>query len=167
MIVMIIPIVGSLPSSLHLYRDVLHLYNSWAFIVVTNITISGGTMLIFYAFFLGIGNEYAEAAKIDGAGNFTIMMKIIFPLTAQMFFIMCIQAFIPLWNDYMGTVIWFPSIPTLAYGIFYFTDATSTLASWPPIQIAGCIILMIPLLVLFLAFKDKLMGNIRMGGVKM
>lgn len=167
MIMMVIPIVGSLPSALHLYREVLGLYDSWAYIIVINITINASTMLIFYAYFLGIGNEYTEAAKIDGAGNFTILMKIMFPLTAQMFLIMFIQAFIPLWNDYMSTVIWFPSIPTLAYGIFKFTDSTTTAANWPPIQVAGCIILMIPLLVLFLAFKDKLIGNIRMGGVKM
>lgn len=166
MIFMIIPIIGSLASSLRIYKDILGLYDSWWYVIFTSIGIGGGNMMLFYAYFLGIGDVYAEAAKIDGANNWTIMFKIMFPLTAQMFFILFINAFIPRWNDYMTGVIWLPSLPTLAYAIFKFKDTTDNVANWPPLQITACVMLMIPLLALFIAFKKYLMGNIRIGGVK-
>ena len=165
-IMMLIPILGTLPSALHIYRDILGLYDNWWYVIVSSIGISGGSMLIFYAFFLGIGENFVEAAKIDGAGNFTILFKIIFPLSGQMFLIMMIQAFIPRWNDYMVCVVWIPSIPTLAYGIFRFSDSMSNVANWPPMQITGCVMLMVPMLVVFIALKNKLMGNIRVGAIK-
>lgn len=89
-----------------------------------------------------------------------------FPLTSQMFFILFMGAFIGRWGDYMTNVIWLPSIPTLAYGIYKFKDAADNVANWPPLQITACVMLMLPLLILFVSFKKHLMGNIRIGGVK-
>lgn len=166
MIFMIIPIVGGLPSSLRIYRDILGLYDNWWHVLFKSLGIGGSSLMLFYAYFLGVGDVYAEAAKIDGASNLTIMLKIMFPLTSQMFFILFINAFIPRWNDYMTCVIWLPSIPTLAFAIYKFKDATDNVANWPPMQITACVMLMMPLLILFISFKKYLMGNIRIGGVK-
>ena len=163
---MIVPIVGSLPSSLKIYRDILNLYDNWFYVAISSIGINGANMMIFYGFFLGVGDAYAEAAKIDGANNWQIMLRIMFPITSQMFLILFINAFIPRWNDYMACVIWIPSIPTLAYGIYKFKDATNNVANWPPLQITACVLLMIPMLAAFIALKDTFMGNIRIGGIK-
>ncbi len=35
-----------------------------------------------------------------------------------------------------------------------------------PIQMAGCMILFIPIFILFIAFKDIFMGNLTVGGIK-
>ena len=163
---MVIPIMGSLATSLRIYRDILGLYDTWWYVIVTSIGISGGSVMVFYAFFLGVGDVYAEAAKIDGANNLVIMFKIMFPLTKQMFLIYFIQGIIPRWNDYMTCVIWLPSIPTIAYAIYKFKDASSNAANWPPLQITACVMMMIPLLTVFLFSKKYIMDNIRIGGVK-
>ena len=165
-IMMVIPIMGSLPSSLKIYRDTLGLYDNWWYVIVSSIGVAGGTIMIFYAYFLGIGDTYAEAAKIDGANNLAIMFRIMLPLTKQMFLIFFIQAIIPRWNDYMVCVIWLPSIPTIAYAIYKFKDASANVANWPPLQITACVMMMIPLLTLFLTCKRYIMDNIRIGGIK-
>lgn len=164
-VVMMIPIYGSLPSSLQIWQG-LGLYDTWWFIIISSISFTGSNLIIFYSFFKGVGKDYSEAAKIDGAGEYRILFSIIFPLTSQMFFILFLLSFITHWNDFMTMVIWMPSYPTLAYGIYKFGTSSDNLISWPPLQITGSMLLMIPVLVLFLCFQDALIGNIRMGALK-
>lgn len=165
MVVMLVPIVGSLPSALQIYTR-LRLYDTWGYVIVSSIGFVGANYLIFYAYFRTIAGELREAAMIDGAGNFTVMTRIIFPLTLNMYGILFLTAFIARWNDYMTMVIWLPSKPNLAYGMYRFSTNTATGGSWPPVQIAGCMILMIPILIIFLIFKDKVIGRVTIGALK-
>lgn len=165
MVVMLVPIVGSLPSALQIYTR-LRLYDTWGYVIVSSISFVGANYLIFYAYFRTIAGELREAAMIDGAGNFTVMTRIVFPLTLNMYGILFLTAFIARWNDYMTMVIWLPSKPNLAYGMYRFSTNTATGGSWPPVQIAGCMILMIPILIIFLIFKDKVIGRVTIGALK-
>lgn len=165
MVFMMIPIVGSLPSTLQVY-SALGLYNNWWFIVVASISWTGQNFIIFYAFLRGVSKELCEAAEIDGASNFRVMMSIVFPLSINMFGILFLMGFINNWNSYMTMVIWLPDYPSLAYGMFRFSSNTANGASMPPIQIAGSMIIMIPLLILFLIFKDKIIGGVTVSSFK-
>lgn len=164
-IIIMIPIIGSLPSALRLYSG-LGLYDTWGYVVISSISFVGSNFLIFHAFFKTIANELKEAASIDGAGNFGIMMQIVFPLTIKMFGILYIMSFISRWNDYMTMLIWLPSKPTLAYGLYRLGTSTDTTGSWPPRQFAGCMILMLPILTIFLIFRNKIIGQVTMGALK-
>lgn len=164
-VLMMIPIIGSLPSALQLYMS-LGLYDTWGYVVVSGISFIGSNLLIFHAYFSSVSKEIKEAASIDGAGNMSIMLKIVFPLTSKMFGILFLIAFIGRWNDYMTMLIWMPSKPTLAYGIYMLSTSTETAGTWPPRQFAGCMILMLPILIVFLIFKDKIIGQVTMGALK-
>lgn len=164
-VLMMIPIVGSLPSALQIYMR-LNLYDTWGYVFISSIWFVGANYLIFYAYFKTIAGELKESAMIDGAGNMTIMLRIMFPLTINMYGILFLTSFIGRWNDYMTMVIWLPSKPNLAYGMYKFSTNTATGGSWPTTQIAGCMILMIPILVIFLIFKDKVIGKVTMGALK-
>ncbi len=165
MVLMLIPIVGTLPSALLFYKT-LRLYNTWGYVVLSSIGFVGANFLIFHSYLKTIPREMREASVIDGAGNFTIMVRIFFPLSINIFMILFLTAFIVNWNDYMTMVIWLPSFPSLAYGMYKFSTNSATGASWPPIQISGCMILMIPILVLFTIFKDKIIGSVTIGTLK-
>lgn len=164
-ILMLIPTYGTLPAALQVYKS-LNLHDTWLYVFINTVTWGGGNLLIWYGFFSGIGKEYSEAASIDGAGNFTTMFRIIFPASAQMFFVYFLIAVIARWNDYMTMVIWLPSKPTLAYGIYMFSTSTENAISWPPLQITACMILALPIIALFLIFQDKIMSGIRVAGLK-
>jgi ABC-type glycerol-3-phosphate transport system permease component len=59
------------------------------------------------------------------------------------------------------------SYPTAAVGLFkfvYFPSQGGT--SLMTLQMSGCMILFIPILILFLVFKDVFMGNLTVGGIK-
>ena len=80
--------------------------------------------------------------------------------------IMLIQ-FISHWNDYNVPLLYLPTKPTLAYGVFHMVIINSSgPLSKVPIKVAGCMVLAIPILIIFIILKDKLMGNISLGGLK-
>lgn len=162
---MTIPVMGSLAASLAIYK-MLGWYDNYLFILVNNIGFKGANLLYYCAFIKGLGNEYYEAAYIDGAGNMTAMLKIAFPLTVQLFAVFFLLGGITRWNDYMTMLIWMPNYPTLAYGIYKTGVSNATSLSFPPLQIAVCVVLMFPMLVLFFAFQDVIMGNLRLGALK-
>ena len=162
---MTIPIIGNLPSALAIF-NALGWYDSYWFIVFNNLGFTGMYLLYYCAFIGGLGNEYYEAAYIDGAGNWTCMLKIAFPLTMQMFTVIFLLGAITRWNDYMTMLIWMPNYPTLSYGIYKACTTTVTRLSFLPTQMAICFVLMIPMLILFFLFQDAIMGNLRLGAIK-
>lgn len=164
-VIMTIPIVGSLPSALQIY-GILNLYDNWGYVAVSSVVFIGANYLIFYAVLGGVSVELKEAAQLDGAGNFTVMARIFFPLTFTMYGILFLTAFIARWNDYMTMIIWLPSKPSLSYGMYRFSTSVATGASWPPIQIAGCMIVMLPILIIFLIFKNKIIGRVTIGAFR-
>ena len=110
--------------------------------------------------------DYSEAAYVDGANNFTVMVRIMFPLARNTFLTIMLIKFIDLWNDYYMTMQFMPNIKTLAFGLYEYSQSYKPAISSTPMKLAGCCILAVPVLVLFLCFHDRIMGNISMGGIK-
>lgn len=165
LILMMIPVVGTGPSALQIWKS-LNLFDTWAWVFINAIGFVGSNFIIFYAYLRTIATEMREAALIDGAGNWTVMLRIIFPLTINMFAILFVMAFIGRWNDYMTMVIWLPSKPSLAYGVYRFSTNVGSGLTWPTIQVTACMILMLPVLTLFIIFKDKILGGVTIGTLK-
>ncbi len=166
-VAMILPIVGSMPSELRIMRA-LGMYDSlWGMMIMKANFVGGTTFLIFNVAFKGFPKDFEEAAQIDGASNFTVMMKIMMPMIKTTFSTMWLLSFIGFWNDYQTPLLYFPSKPTLSYGLYsYTTDTTSGAGTSTPLALATCYLLMIPILVVFLFTSEKLIGNVSVGGLK-
>lgn len=163
---MAIPIVGNQPSNIQVL-DKLHLFDTMIGFYIQKAHFLTAYYLIMKAAFSSVSYAFSEAAQIEGAGNYTIMLRIVFPMVSKIFLTLTLMEFIVLWNDYTYPLIYLKSYPTLAYGIFYLVFANGeNVISNPPMRLAGSFILFTPILVLFLIFKDKLMQNLSMGGVK-
>ena len=161
-----LPIGSSLAANIKLLTD-LGLYDSMLGVIFWQCGAFGYIFLIYYATWKGVSWSYAEAAFIDGAGHFRTMLLIMWPMTRTIFGVLFIQQFITLWNDYMTPIIYLPSYPNLSYGAyqFQFSVADVNIAT-PPIQIAGLLMLALPVFILFLIFRNKLMGSLTLGGLK-
>ena len=123
--------------------------------------------LVFYETLRAFPKDFAEAAYIDGAGNFTVMIKIMAPLSATTYFTIALLLFVQFWNDYTTPMLYMPNVPTLAYGLYYFVDLSRiNEVNSQPMRLAACIMMVIPTLALFLAFHNKLLSNVTIGGVK-
>lgn len=164
-VTMMIPVVGSYPAEISMLQN-LGLYNTLVGVWIQKANFLGVYFLVFHAAFKGMAREYSEAAEIDGANEWTIMTRIMLPLVRNTFFTVFLIKFVEFWNDYQMPLLYLPSRPTFSYGLYYVSNYTGNTISTVPLRMAGCIIILIPLLVLYIAFKEKLMGNITMGGVK-
>lgn len=173
LIIMMIPIVGAYPSEIKLLSD-LGLYNTYLGMWFQKLNFTGIYFFVFYGFFSNLSNTYTEAAEIDGASQINVYIRIIIPLAIKIIGTVILITFIQYYNNYQAPLLYFPSKPTISYGVFAMSlqtfnanpgQKTSEIQS-APVRIAGCMILALPILVIFLALKDVLMGNITIGGIK-
>lgn len=158
-----IPIVGSTASGLKLIAS-MNLLDNPLYLIVSGLSGFGGSFLVYYGFFKSVSWAYAEAAEIDGANAYVIFFKVMLPQALPIMGTYAITGAISNWNAYEPNILYLPSYPTLAYGLFaYKSNAARTNY---PVYFAGLIIAMIPTIVLFSIFSDKIMSSISVGGLK-
>ena len=114
--IMIVPIVGTLPAQYRLMQD-LGLYNKLLGLFVLYSGGFGFNFFMMYGFFKSISWTYAEAAFVDGAGDFRVFFKIMIPLAKAPMISLAIIHAIGLWNDFTTPSIYLKDYPTLAVGI--------------------------------------------------
>jgi ABC-type glycerol-3-phosphate transport system permease component len=165
LVVMVVPIVGSTPAALK-FLKATNLYDTWLGTYLMKFSFTGLYFLIFHGVFKGISQEYSEAATIDGANEYSIFFKIMLPLVSTTFYTVFLIHFVANWNDYNIALLYMPTHPTLAYGVYYMSVSNMNGLSSAPMRMVACVILALPVTIIFVAFKDKLMGNVTMGGVK-
>ena len=136
-------------------------YDSPLFVVLNATTLSGA-FIILYSTFKTLSWGYAEAAFIDGAGHFRTFFTIMLPQIISPLCALILSEFITMWTDADTPLIFFPHLPTLAYGLYLYQDVVKKTLQYP-IFYAGLITCMVPTLVLYIIFQKSLM-DIQMGG---
>ena len=165
LIVMMIPVVGSLPSEIQVAKS-LGLFDKVWGVFIMQCNFLGMYYLVFYANFRAIPNDFVEAAEIDGASPLRIMFTIMMPMAINAFGAVFLLKFIFYWNEYQIALVYLPSYPTISKGMLNFDKSTINQIANIPSKLAGCTMLCLPILAIFLIFKNKLMGNVSMGGIK-
>jgi multiple sugar transport system permease protein len=127
----------------------------------------GGAFNIFLLrqFFLTLPRELDEAARLDGASYFQIYWNILLPLCRPALVTVGLFAFIYAWKDLMAPLIYLnsPENQTLELGLRTFQTIHGT--EWN-LLMAGSVIVLIPLLVLFFAGQRYFVRGIVMSGLK-
>lgn len=164
-VAVIFPAVGSLPSEIQMARA-LHTYGNLFGVYFMKANFLGMNFLIFYSAFKDIPWDYAEAGFVDGASHFTVMTRLMIPMIWPVVMTVFLLSFIGYWNDYYTPMIYLPNMPTAAYGLYLYQFSSNNETSAVPMQLAGCMIVFLPVFVLFLCFKNKLIGNLTVGGLK-
>lgn len=160
---MIIPVVGNLPAQYRLQHQ-LGLVNNP---VSPFLSWSGYGMhfIVMYGFLSGVSWNYAEAAFIDGASNWTVFLKIMIPQVKPAFVSLFVLAFIQHWNSYLGNMLFMIDFATLSTGLFVFKNSGAS-ANNTPIYYAALLMSTLPIVALFIAFQDTIMENMVAGGLK-
>lgn len=165
LVAMSLPIVGSLPSEIQMSKT-LHFFDTFWGIWLMKANFLGIYFLVFYARFKTIPAAYSEAAKIDGASNTRVLWQVILPLAKDTLFTVFLLNFVTFWNDYQIPMVYLPSHPVAAYGMFLFQNSTVTEISYTPVKLAGILLMTLPILLISLIFSRRLMTNINVGGIK-
>ena len=174
-VVMVVPIVGAQASEIQVLRY-LRLYDTrWAFLVLKASFVGGVYFLVLHAAFKNIPSTYSEAAMIDGAGNWCIMLRICMPLVLNVCTTIFLITFIQYWNDYQLPLVYMPSYPTFSYFIFLLKASSAPIplpsgekinASVETLQLSSAFVLMAPIFTIFILSHKRLMGNLSVGDIK-
>ena len=164
-VTMILPIVGNMPSQIIVSRTLGlydHIWGMW----IMNASYLGLYFLVFYNVFRALPKDFTEAAKIDGAGNVSILFRIVLPVVRNTLFTVILIKFIDFWNDYQTPLIYLPSSPTTAYGLYWMSKTTENGMNSVPMRLAASMMIFIPILIIFLLLQKRLLGNLMVGGIK-
>lgn len=164
-VTLILPIVGNTPSMIEVTKA-LNLHNKIWGVWIMKLGFNNMYYLIFYAAFKALSWEYAESAFIDGASHFTVFFKIMLPLMMTLVGTVYLLYFISYWNDYQVPMFYIPDYRTAAYGLFVVYTSTDGESSYPPVKIAGGVFIFVPIFIVFIIFRNKIMGNLTEGGIK-
>lgn len=167
MVAMVIPAIGALASELEIMKAIGFYDNIWA-LMIMKAGFGGMNFLIFYTVFRSIPDDFVEAAELDGASQLRIMMTIMLPMAKATIMIFALNSFIGYWNDFSVNITYLPSTPLAAYAIYYFQNSTTTAIALggAPWVLCSSIIFCLPVLLLFLIFKNKMLANLNFGGLK-
>jgi raffinose/stachyose/melibiose transport system permease protein len=106
-----------------------------------------------------------ESAFIDGAGYFTILSKIIAPISVNGFITVGIMTFLSHWNDFLmaNTYISTESKRTLPFSIIRFAGQY---ASDYAAQFAVMMVIVLPPLIFYFVFSQWMLAGVTAGAVK-
>lgn len=162
---MTIPTVGTTGALFNLVYNVLHIYDSPFYVILKHLCGTGLNFLVLYGFFRNVSWSYAEAAFMDGAGHARVFFSIMLPQALPAIVTLSIVSGIAAWNDYMDVLMYLPSFPTIASGM-YGVSRTLPRQGYSTVYFAALVISMLPILILFTCFSNVIMKNFAVGGLK-
>ncbi|MBI1925826.1 carbohydrate ABC transporter permease [Candidatus Poribacteria bacterium] len=136
----------------------------WALIVPGLFGSAFGTFLL-RQFFMTIPKELEEAALIDGCNHFQIYWRIVLPLSKPALATLAVFDFIAMWNSFLWPLIVVNStrMRTLTIGLSYLQGLYTTDYN---LMMAGSVISLIPLLIVFFALQRYFVQGIALTGMK-
>ena len=94
---------GTVPTYL-VVRNLGLMNTMWALVLPG--AVSAYNVFVYRAFFRGLSIEIREAAKIDGAGDATILFRIYMPLSKALYATFGLFAIVGMWNSYFSALLY-------------------------------------------------------------
>ena len=160
-----IPIIGSGPAAYKLAMA-LGLINNPSTIWLMWASGFDFAFIVFYGYFKGVSASYSESAKMDGASNWTILVKVILPQIIPCIVAVAITQAITIWNNYSISMVYMRDYPNLAYGMYLFKDSTFLVKDSMPIYFSAAIISSVPIIILYASTQKLVLTNMTTGGLK-
>jgi ABC-type glycerol-3-phosphate transport system permease component len=113
-----------------------------------------------------LSTELIDAARIDGAGELTIFLKIILPIVTPGLTSLGLIFFMGSWNDFMGPLIYLKSTEKFTLPLIIRSMISPSGRTAFDVQMAASVISVIPLLIIFLVFQKRFVEGISAGAIK-
>jgi multiple sugar transport system permease protein len=123
-----------------------------------------GTFLL-RQFFLAIPTELADAARVDGANPWHIYRHIYLPLAKPALATLAIFTFMWSWNDLIDPIIYLRDLQSLPLTAGLSLFQGQYVGRWP-LLMAGALVSVIPMIVLFVIAQRQFVRGITMTGIK-
>jgi multiple sugar transport system permease protein len=125
-----------------------------------------GTFLL-RQYFLTIPRDLVDAARVDGASLMRIFWNIYMPLSKPALAALAIFTFQGAWNDLLHPLIYLPAVPntTLTVGLAFFQQQVTQGGKYT-VLMAGGLISILPLIIVFFIAQKQFIEGISLSGLK-
>ncbi len=183
LLVMTMYVSGGLIPSYMLIRGVGLINNFWVYIIPT--LLSAYNVIVIRSFIDGLPDALEESAKIDGANDFTIFIKIILPLCLPVIATVALFIAVGQWNSWFDTYLYARSnqnLTTLQYELMKILDNASAQSGGSTvgkndsllqnktapegIKMAITIIATVPILIVYPFLQKYFVSGLTLGAVK-
>lgn len=161
---MMVPYAITLIPRFLLFKD-LGFYDTYVPLIVPVMFGTAFSIFLTRQFFMTLPKELEEAAIVDGCSHVRIWAQIFMPLTKPIIATLAVFQFQSSYNDFLGPVIYIASDVkfTVQMGLNSFRNSFSTRYD---LIMAGSIMALIPVVILFVCCQKYIVRGIVMGGVK-
>ncbi|RZI88128.1 MAG: carbohydrate ABC transporter permease [Microbacterium sp.] len=127
--------------------------------------VSGFSVFLFRQFMLTIPTEVLEAARVDGAGEWRIFLRIVLPMSGPILAVQVVLTFIAGWNSFLWPLIIAndQKLYTLSVGLSLLNQQ---IATNPSLQMAASTLMVVPILIVFVIFQRYVVQGFALSGLK-
>jgi len=161
---MVIPGAVTLVPVYIIMRDLKWIDTFWPLIIPGAANAFG--IFFMRQYIMSVSNELMDAARIDGAGEFTIFWRIILPIIAPGLTSLGLIFFMGSWNDFIGPLIYLKSPEHFTLPLIIRSLIGPVGRTVYDVQMAASVISLIPLLIIFLIFQRRFVEGITAGAIK-
>lgn len=168
---------GMIPEYLLLTRTLKLSNNFWVYIIPGLVWVYN--VILMRSFIEGLPIALQEAAKLDGANDFTIWLKVILPLCTPSLATVALFVAVGQWNSFMDTYLYARNLPTLQYVLYEIMEQATiqidphasssqlkNAVSPMSVRMAITIVATVPILVVYPFLQKYFVGGMTLGAVK-
>ena len=169
---------GMIPEYLLIMRTLRMGNNFWVYIIPGLIWVYN--VILVRSFIEGMPLALQEAAKIDGANDFTIWLKVILPLCKPVLATVALFIAVGQWNSFMDTYLYARELPTLQYVLYEIMKSAQikvdphaaalgqlkNTVSPMSVRMAVTVVATVPILVVYPFLQKYFVGGMTLGAVK-
>lgn len=133
--------------------------------------VAGNSLIVFIykQYLMGIPRSLEEAAMIDGCSVFSVMWRVILPISKPIIAVVIFKDFLQYWNDYMTPYMYLSAdkypVAMALFGMSY-TFPNNPGLKLVPVQSAAAILILIPSTILFFLCQKQLVRGVVSGSIK-
>ncbi|WP_093802548.1 carbohydrate ABC transporter permease [Streptomyces sp. Wb2n-11] len=161
----VLPQEGLVYPIYYLFKEMGLYDGKLGYTVLVGITYSAFGTYLLSSVFSGFPRELIEAASMDGAGRWTILWRIVLPMSWPTLSVMCVFFFVWSWNEFLYPLVLLISNDnqTVPLGL---SVMQGQYTSDPTAMSAAALLGVIPMIVFFLVFQRSLTRGVTAGAVK-
>lgn len=138
---------------------------TYAPLIVPHFFGSAFNIFLLRQFMLTIPLDLTDAARVDGAGDFTILWRVLAPLIQPALLVVAIFHFMYAWNDFLGPLLYMDDASKYPLVIGLYAFRTRAALKWELLTAASMAVTF-PLLLLFFAAQRYFIEGVTLTGIK-
>jgi multiple sugar transport system permease protein len=117
-------------------------------------------------YIIGLPDELLEAARIDGAGEYTIFFRVVLPLCGPALATLAVLTFVAQWNSFLWPLVVATTEDMYTLPVAVALFATGQQETNLALQLAGATVVVVPMIILFFAMQRYVIQGVARTGIK-